>query len=367
VAVVLLGTGVAPAIAGGAAAVAHLAPGSTRWVRATPPSGLRGVLLRGLSCAAASCLAIGERCAGGSCNGATPQLAVATTTRGRTWARVTAPPSFEFAYQAVSCVSARRCLVGGTLDPTSKHPTAAVAISATLGRSWSTSLITGLGTVITATCASVAVCYAVGYSNPPVSQVAYGQIATSRNGGATWTVRTFPATGDVDGLSCTTPSTCTAFGTSLAGGSSILLHSTNAGATWALRAVPATVGLLRWLSCPAATSCVATSTRASGSNWIDTTHNGGATWAGRPIGTTNVLYAASCASAATCEFVGQGVADPLTATTVDRGATWPLRLLNSFGHGRLWSISCAAGSHCVAVGQTWTHAPADGGPLLLTD
>ena len=148
-----------------------------------------------------------------------------------------------------------------------------------------------------------------------------------------------------------------------------LLETVGDLASTVLNVVPAALGVLRWLTCPAAALCVATSNRAiTNLKSIDVTHNGGATWTSRYIGTMNVLYAASCASTTTCEFVGEAKDnDALTATTVDRGATWPLRPLTALGHGRLWSISCAARSHCVAVGQWWTYAPSDGGPLLLSD
>jgi len=314
-------------------------------------------------------VAVGQRCGTGTCAGFAPQVVIASSNHGGTWTRAAVPSGFEFAYQGTSCVSAMRCLAGGTIRPSSSKPTAGFATTSNLGHTWTMSPIKGLGTLITTTCANAFFCYSVGYANPKASQVAFGQIAATRNGGSTWTVHAFPATGNVNGITCVTPSTCTAFATSTDGGNSVLLHTTDAGAAWSSRVVPGGLGVLRWLTCPAASLCVATSNRAiTNQKSIDVTHNGGATWTSRSIGTMNVLYAASCASTTTCEFVGQTKGnDPLTATTVDRGATWPLRPLTAFGRGRLWAISCAARNHCVAVGQWWTHAPSDGGPLLLSD
>lgn len=337
------------------------------WVRATTPGGLGSVFLHGVTCAGASCLAIGARCAAIVCTGFSPQFTLSSTDHGATWRREGVPAHFGFAYQGATCVSARRCVAGGTLDPQSTKPVASIATTTNLGATWTTAPITGLGIVITTVCPSATICYAVGYANPPVSQVAFGQIAITRNGGASWSVRALPATGEVNGITCRTPSVCTAFATSLDGGTTILERTTNAGGAWSATPVPAGVGLVRWLTCPTATTCVATSNRTTNLKSIDVTHDAGATWTARSIGLANVLYAASCASGTTCEFVGQSLSLPLTSTSVDGGRTWPLVRLTRFGHGRLWSISCAPGNHCVAVGQWWTGAPGDGGPLLLHD
>jgi photosystem II stability/assembly factor-like uncharacterized protein len=371
---VLAAAAVAPALTAlapdaGAARPSSVTVASGGWSRSAPPAGLRGAALHGLACAGQDCLAIGASCPGGSCPGVAPQVAVATRDLGRTWSRTTVPTGFEFAFEGVSCPSASFCFVGGTRAPGTPSPRSGLAITHDLGAHWATHTVTGLGHLITATCPSVSICFAVGYSNPPVSEVAFGQVAYSRDGGLTWATALFPLTGFMDGITCSTPSVCTAFGTSQDGGHTVLVQTTNAGATWSQRSLPMRLGTLRWLTCPTRHECVAVSNRPLGRpGSVDVSHDGGATWATHSIGLVNVLYDAACATAQACGFVGQGLhGRPLLDVTSDGGAHWSLRLVASVAAGRLWSLSCSRLGHCVAVGEWWSHTAGDGGPLLLRD
>jgi photosystem II stability/assembly factor-like uncharacterized protein len=365
VALLVAALGVLPTVA---PTTATAAPVAASWTRAAVPAGLRGAALHGLSCSRARCLAIGEICRAASCPGLAPQVVLESRDLGATWSKASVPTHFVFAFEGVACPSPAFCAVGGTRNAFTPSPTAGLEVTTDLGRHWVSHAVSGLGHLLTATCPSTRVCFAVGFSSPPVSQVEFGQIARSLDGGATWATTLFPQTGDVDGISCVTPSVCTAFAASADGGHSVLLHTTNAGVTWSQRPVPMHVGKLRWLTCRTASSCVGYSLRPFGRpGSVDTTHDLGATWTTRSTGVVNVLYFAACPRVTTCAFVGQSSNAPLLDVTTDGGTSWAYQSVAGVRAGRLWSIACLDSwpRRCVAVGQWWTHAPRDGGPLLL--
>ena len=115
---------------------------------------------------------------------------------------------------------------------------------------------------------------------------------------------------------------------------------------------PAPVEALFGISCASATTCEAVGDDTSaGAGAILGTTNGGTTWTRQPVPSgVGDLKGISCVSATTCEAVGWDTLDAgVILGTIDGGTTWSSQPVPS-GVGGLGGISCASATTCEAVG-----------------
>jgi hypothetical protein len=167
------------------------------------------------------------------------------------------------------------------------------------------------------------------------------------------------AEASVYGISCPTDSLCTAVDENGAG------HTWQDGRWSGTQPVPAG-GSLTAVSCPTTTKCVAVSSGGNSAIYD------GRFWSRAPAVGPAASYRISCPSAEFCAAVGDSgtPGGPNTVATFD-GDSWSTSVLPSAGvSDRLFDVSCATNSFCVAIdldgisltydGRTWSphRAPA---------
>jgi photosystem II stability/assembly factor-like uncharacterized protein len=201
-------------------------------------------------------------------------------------------------------------------------------------------------------CATSAVCEAVGWDNSPI-------VVGTVNGGSSWFAQQPPRpVGGWEplllGISCASATICEAVGQK----AGLAFGTTNGGATWSTQVTPARLTWLKGVSCPTPLECIAVGEGLKGNGAIVTTADGGQTWVRRPIELdVGPLDAVSCASTSVC--VAAGFSDPTSSSggtvlrTVDGGARWKVQDPN--GAPGLSSISCPSRLVCEAVGDTPGH------------
>ncbi|MBV9661611.1 MAG: exo-alpha-sialidase [Acidimicrobiales bacterium] len=197
----------------------------------------------------------------------------------------------------------------------------------------------GHGAFDAITCVSATKCLAVGAGSD-----GSGVVGVTIDGAATWSAPKVPAgTPLLDGISCGDSSHCVAVG------QGTLLVTADGGSTWAYQAPPTAQTTLLGVACNSANSCVATgvSPNRTGPYFgqMVRSTDGGATWSVvvLPAGMLG-LGSVSCPTTTFCVAVGVTV-----MVSNDGGQTWVQRGVNG-GMGALSSVSCADGLHCVAVG-----------------
>jgi hypothetical protein len=204
-------------------------------------------------------------------------------------------------------------------------------------------------------CTGVTSCWAAGD---------YQSVATSKElpyaehwDGSAWSVVTMPHPPrsfdtEVASVSCTGPADCWAVGTASSGPVRQLIEHWD-GHSWALRQVPAigSRSTLAGVSCAGATDCWITG--SDGRNGPLAAHWNGHIWTVAPQPVTGPragdLVSTSCDGRA-CMSVGDST--PHTLAERWNGAAWAVTPTGG-RHGFLKGVSCTAGFHCLATGNTF--------------
>jgi hypothetical protein len=208
-------------------------------------------------------------------------------------------------------------------------------------------------------CASPAVCTAVGYDragNP------FHTVIESWNG-AKWSVVPGPAVGlNLNGVSCVPAAACTAVGSAKTG-SGALLESWN-GTSWSVVPSPHpanSTSVLYGVSCVSVAACTAVGSYYplnSGQFKTFVESWNGTAWSvvpspNRPSG--NVLDGVSCVSAAACTAVGYHGDRRSTRSLIEswNGTAWSLVTSPNPGsdYDNLYGVSCPSAAVCTAVGK----------------
>ena len=271
-------------------------------------SSLSTSILTSVSCFSAStCTAVGA-----PLTGFAGQIATADATG---WTTQDAPLG---AVTGVTCPSASECMVSGGVAEDGQP--GAVAETTNGGASWATVfyLPYAVSSVFAVSCPSPSVCTAVGGSTGPgESSGGFGPgegpgvVLNSTNGGEGWTPQTLPAgTGPLSAVSCASTAVCEALGSDPYVGAPFIVGTTDGGATWHSQTAPSGIQTLTQLSCPSTSDCTGIGETSGGPAIFNTT-NEGAAWTNQtaPSGLSN-LTSIACPSVTVCTAVGQTNATP---------------------------------------------------------
>lgn len=263
----------------------------------------------------------------------------------------------------VSCTSATFCeAVGSYFDETSGQTVPLAAIWN--GTSWSiqsTPSLTNTAAFAAVSCTSAKFCEAWGGGNAgnPGPEVA------EQWNGTAWALQTVPSDAvSVASVSCTSAKFCEAVGTTA-------IYNWN-GSQWSAQTVPSSLSAagLNGVSCTSAKSCETVGVENTGTDYVGVAAVwNGAVWSAQsttsPSGATYAnLNAVSCASAKSCEAVGDY---QITTTANDRkaladawnGSDWALQQTAAPAgatNNLLLDVSCASASFCAAVGWHFDSA-----------
>ena len=254
-----------------------------------------------------------------------PTYIISTNDSGKTWVDDTPGGAGQLA--SIGCPNARTCYATGAFG--------SIIATKDAWATWSAQVSTVQFDLGGVSCAEANVCAIAGWN----------QAITTVDGGIHWTTHPTSAStnGSLTGMSCPTASRCVATGRD--GDPMIAVASNDGGATWQTVYRPSSQGWLGSVSCPTVASCVA----AGEHGWIAVTHDGGATWSSPSSGSSTQLNAISCPTEMTCFAAGE--AGTVLATAND-GAKWTATPTGS--GGSLRGISCADESNCTAVGLAGT-------------
>lgn len=318
-------------------AIAEVWNGSSWSIQSvSSPTGAKGIVLSGVSCASSSaCTAVGNYD-----NSSGTQVTLAERWNGTSWSVQTTPNPAEATYSVlngVACTSSTACVaVGGSHKE--GHGFGGESTSSALaevwnGASWSAQSVpspTGAKGIVLSgvSCASSSACTAVGnYNNISGTQVTLAEVWN----GSSWSVQTTPnptgvTSSVLSGVSCTSSSACTAVGNGYTGGFPSSTDS-NLVEVW------------------------------NGTSWsIQSTLN--------PAGTKwSVLSGVSCASSAACSAVGSYVnslGSEVTLAEVWNGTSWSVQSTPNPSEAKataLSGVSCTSAILCTAVGD-YSHVVA---------
>ena len=372
--------------------------GGHTWEDQTLPNGVG--YLNAVSCASVSyCMAVGETPDG------TGGTAVATTSQGAMWSRITLPPNEALTLVAcpvarvclavaenallrttdgglawtmatpqggvsvasgISCATVMRCVAVGSGIAGDANPTPAIDTTDNGGVTWSgfspttpasTNASGGLEAV---SCGTPTTCMAVGGGIGPRGGSGVGVVFTTTDGGLTWRGKPSPpGMGGLEGVSCVGSLHCVLNGSDPTAAVSLSAVTANGGLSWATRTVAVGIGGLQAVSCPASLQCVAVGTDAS-TTYVVRTTDGGKSWSAQTMaGGVVGLSAVSCGSPRDCVAVGfqtvpgqleSGALEGAVVTTADGGATWDVQVLPN-GVGYLSAVSCPSALRCLALGD----------------
>ncbi len=348
----------------------------TAWtVQPTPnPSGAFLLQVTGLACSSASaCTAVGWTDSGALVmhfDGSTWQLQPTPPPSG--------PPFVTPMLNGVSCGGAGACISVGSFAGTLAERWNGTAWSLT-----STPNMPGVlnSDLVSVACSTSDSCMAVG--NQETSAGGQTSLAETWNG-TSWSIQKTPAVSGaltvmLSGVTCTSSNACVAVGwyASTAGTQEPLAESWN-GHAWTIHATPtpagATQAVLAGVSCMTATSCVAVGSQenATGHQLPLTERWSGGAWTmqSTPMPASALqgrLISISCAAATSCVAVGEylngsvnvgrGHAHQPMAVSWN-GATWSARSIDrpaGAPASYLDAVSCAGATSCTAVG--WSTSP----------
>jgi len=278
---------------------------------------------------------------------------VATTTNGRIvtttngWGSITsvAARGFHLADQmnSVSCPSALKCEAIGTWG-TSTTGYGVVMGSTNGGHSWVVQHASPVPHALESiTCASVAVCMAVGVMGGHTEY----WIRTI-DGGAHWSDHTgtiSPSIGGLSSVSCSSQLACTVVGIRGVGA-----FTSNGGATWSVGTAFSTVNWLYSVKCFAQGACFGAGedTKHQGLNLYSS--NYGITWSfATPSAAASHEYGVSCVDTHHCFVVGQSAFNKGVVLRTTNGVTWSTMAIPA-GTTVLNAIVCRSVSWCTAVG-----------------
>jgi hypothetical protein len=351
------------------AAALPASAGAASWaIQPTPnPVGGTNDVLRGVSCVSATaCIAVGSYEAS---HGAT----LAESWDGTTWTIQTTPSISAAFLTAVSCTSATACTaVGGQENSTGGTSPLAERWD---GSSWSLQATPTIanGELDGVSCASAVDCTAVG-----TRATTNGDTAPLLEvwNGTSWSVhptQTPPGAfqSDLQSVSCTSASFCDAVGYyDVNAGNPLPWAERWNGISWTLQPVPTPAGTV--ISELPGTSCVATLTgpgcTAVGYYFTGCTaitpcalhtlverRTGGGGWKIQSAPDTPAVYlfGVSCASASSCQAVGEGA-----EAEGWNGTSWSVQPTPALTSGHLGGVSCTAPTACTAVGDYFSPSAA---------
>ena len=342
------------------------------------------------------------------CIGRHAGIVLLTHDYGRTWARVSSPPSMITlggvvcvgrsrcvavggqAYAAaamlsrdgglhwaisvanwtvlggVACRSATRCVTGG------RGPAAGQAFyTESSGRAWNSARLPDTtGTVSAFACPRTGSCFALGERAGRLQACLKGKgpcgldiVLRSDGLGRAWSQVPLPSgASSLAGIACRTSTLCYVIAQggwgNIAAGSGAVLKTTDGGATWVTGTIPA-MGQPEGIACPSDLHCVVSGNAGkTGSGIIETTDDGGVTWtkASWPSGPTR-FDGVSCPSISVCFAAGGWVVNAkkldVTAEIVrsgDGGSAWST-VPAPKGNYTLGDIACASATVCMTDGS----------------
>ena len=323
--------------------IVYSSTGGATWRTATLPAGGLAVALGCWS---------STQCAAPALTNGGPATEV--TTNGKTWG--TMPAAVAAGILQMTCTGPATCVgLGGadTSTPTFVRTTDG-------GNSWSrlfTFTFSGskFSTGDSLACTSPSVCYAA-FSVLSSSLETEAVVEHTSDGGTSWTTLSLPNPISSAGqayVSCTSTTDCV-----ISDGDTLTDYTVNSGVTWTTAKLPKGYREVGAVSCGSPTTCVMAAGTAPGdSDYAVSTlwsSDSGAVWSlGGALGNGLMPRAIDCASATSCELLGQSTASaPMSYSTTNNGDSWseqspPVRL----GATGQWdSLYCPASGRCEASG-----------------
>jgi hypothetical protein len=335
----------------------------TRWsIQRTPPAGVIGSVLTGVSCTSRSvCIAVGFYL-----NSVGQDVTLAERWNGTRWAvQSSANPNVtsRSTLNGVSCTSATACTAVG-------YFAASRGAQLALAEGWngSTWTVQGtpsptVGTLTGVSCTSATACVAVG--SAPL--VPIGKPLAEVWNGSTWTVYSPPAggattSGSLNGVSCVSATACTAVGFYInSAGNQMTLTEFWNGSSWSIQPTPnpAGAGRLTAVSCAAATACTAVGLyiNSAGTQVTLAEFWNGTSWtiqSSPNLSPSSALNGVSCTSATACTAVGSNNSQTTTLAELWNGTSWTIQTTPNptpGGENTLSAVSCASATACIAGGQ----------------
>src|SRR5215471_19282558 len=306
--------------------------------------------------------------------------------QGLTWSVVPSPNRKanppENQLVGVTCLSATSCTAvgyGAKKDPGTTFVVPKTLVERWNGSAWSivpSPNRAGVDELQGVSCVSASACTAVGWSAPsPKSGPSSVRTLIETWNGTAWSIVPSPnprtGTGNfLFGVSCVTAAFCAAvgsYGQPDTAKSDPITEIWN-GSTWSVAPHPQKLhnAELASVSCVSATACTAVGShrRLTAPRGTLVESWNGSSWSVVPsadAGTSdkNVLSGVSCTSATACTAVGSyfdiGLPAPVQQTLAEswNGSSWSVVPSPDLGTGTdnfLYSVSCASGTSCIAVG-----------------
>jgi hypothetical protein len=338
------------------------------------PPGAQFSELTGVSCTAASCVAVGDYV-----NSSGADVTLAERWNGSRWAIQPTPnlsgaQFFNF-LAGVSCTARDACEASGGSD-------AGAFAERWNGTRWRLQAVPApagaqFALLFSVSCA-VSSCEAVGGSiDSSGSFVPLG----ARWNGTAWRAQPAPnparaSTSFLGGVSCPSPSDCTAVGQGNGDGTPFTLGERWRDGRWRLQAVPSPVGAaenqLNGIACPATGRCMAVGTTGPtrGVMSAEALQWNGTRWRIQPMPTVPgaSLSAVACASASACMAVGESDSGVLAERW--NGTRWrilPAPTPKGAAVSGLGGVSCLSPSFCMAAGAYSTSSSPDGPAKSFTE
>ncbi len=359
---------------------------TTAWDTMTlpSPSGAKGMVINGVSCAAPSaCAAVGY-----AFNEATSDVPVSDWWDGTLWGNETLalPSSFvQGALSSVSCTTTSSCLGVGWYEDNvpgdaSIRKTAAIRRS---GGQWTFEQIATpehaevhKSTLHGVSCKGADFCMAAGETDaansggfvngefiPSGATEPFGDVWD----GTSWRVLSMPqekfgSNGYINGVSCVTSTFCVAVGATRWPYRQAMAERWT-GSEWRLMNVSSGAGVgsdLLAVSCSSTTQCTAVGTSPLWGSALVEQWNG-SSWSfelapSPPGSSVGVLNGVSCVAGPVCTAVGSY--DQYSFSDVWAGGMWsyqPVGNPASASHDELMGVSCLSSTECVAGGTLWSE------------
>ena len=318
-----------------------------------------------------------------------PAMSHAAGDQGLTWSVVPSPnrkaKPQDNSLLGITCLSATSCIAVGYGDK--KEPGNTFAEGKTLVERWNGTAWSivpspnraGSDVLEGVSCVSASACTAVGWS-AALHANGHGQTLVETWNGTAWSIVPSPNPGPgtrdfLYGVSCVTAAFCTAvgrYGVPTTQKSDPITEIWN-GSTWSVAPNPPKLhnADLASVSCISATACTAVGSRrritpAARGTLVESWN--GSSWSVVPsadAGTSdnNVLSGVSCTSASACTAVGtyvdtsSGIILRRTLAESWNGSSWsvvPSPDIGTDADNFLYSVSCASGTSCIAVGVAST-------------
>jgi hypothetical protein len=277
-------------------------------------------------------------------------LVLVSSDSGQSWHQIPLL-SVVAGLNAISCVSALRCVAVGDARFTTQLDQYGAAVSTDNGgATWSPLVLPSeVGALDQVWCENGADCIASGAVD---SLNQGGATIVSQDAGARWrNISPAPQIISLDAIACASAVLCAAVGQTQYGNA--LLSSSDLGSSWSIQTTSAPV---EELACSSSECLAATDEPPSDPNTLWRLRQGSRVWSPRSIGLA--VRTLSCHGSLCVAEDSEGFSGGKVAVSTDGGQYWTIKTLAS--KWQFSYVSCPTSLHCVAVGDIQAAAASPG-------